>query len=146
MNCQCSVNFNVRLGRTTEYKLFHSILNKGRHPAFIGRETFGRNANNGGALLYEFDGEIVAVSLINPRLGILLALNVIQVHRQHGMGAAIIKYLMPNFARVIESKVSWFEKQGYVPIGDLKQGISLKTQVMIRKNLLSLAKNLKKVW
>jgi N-acetylglutamate synthase-like GNAT family acetyltransferase len=107
---------------------------------------FKRIARNGGALFYEFDGEIVAISLINPRYGILNALNVSPTHREHGLGSAILNFLIPNFVRAIESKVSWFEKRGYRKIGKLKKGVSLNTQVMARSALFELAGNLRKAW
>lgn len=105
-----------------------------------------RNATNGGALFYELDGAAIAVSLVNPHLGILLALNVLPAHRAHGLGAAILSFLVPNFARVVESKIEWFERRGYKRIGKLKQGITLNTQVMARAALFSLAGNLRKAW
>jgi len=101
---------------------------------------------NGGALMYQFENEAVAVSLINPHYGVLLALNVIPRHRQHGLGAAIVNFLVPNFVRAIESKVSWFERLGYKRIGKLKRGISLNTQLMARAALFDLAGKLAKVW
>lgn len=104
------------------------------------------NANNGGALFYELDGESIAVSLINPHLGILLVLNVVPEHRAHGLGSAILNFLVPNFARVLEEKVEWFERRGYKRIGSLKRGISLNTQIMARIALFGLAGKLCKVW
>lgn len=105
-----------------------------------------RNANNGGSLFYEFGGKAVAVSIVNPRFGILIALNVLPEHRSHGLGGAILRFLMPNFARVLENKVPWFEKQGYRSIGKPKLGVSLKTQVMVREALFGLAGKVSKAW
>lgn len=136
----------MRLARAHEYPAWKKILDAGRHPAFIGKSTMMRNANNGGALFYELDGAAVAVSLINPHYGILLALNVRPEHRGHGLGDAIVKFLVPNFVRAIESKVEWFERRGYKRIGKLKRGISLNTQLMARAALFSLAGNLRKAW
>ncbi|GAG93987.1 unnamed protein product [marine sediment metagenome] len=142
--CKCAKTFEVILARTTEYKDFKKILNRGVHPTFIGKNCFVVNATNGGALFYKFQDKIIAVSLVNPRLGVLLALNVLKEHRSHGLGSAIVDFLMPNFVRVVEDKIYWFEKQGYLSVGKIKQGIKLKTQVMVRKKLLSLVGNLKK--
>jgi GNAT superfamily N-acetyltransferase len=144
--CDCAKNFEVKLARAGDYKMFKQILDRGRHPAFIGLDTMQKNAENGGALFYSHGGAPVAVSLINPHLGILLALNVIPAHRSHGLGRAIMKFLMPNFARVIESKVPWFESQGYRKIGSLKKGQALNTQIMARGALFTLAGKLQKVW
>ena len=144
--CDCAQSFTVKLARADDYKMFKKILNIGRHPAFIGKDTMQRNAENGGALFYFHADYPIAVSLINPHLGILLALNVIPAHRSHGLGRAIVNFLMPNFARVIESKVQWFESQGYRKIGPPKKGQSLKTQIMARGALFTLAGKLNNAW
>ena len=140
------MRFEVRLARAGEYPAFKKILDAGRHPAFIGKSTMMRNSNNGGALFYDLDGEAIAVSLINPHYGILLCLNVRKEHRGHGLGAAIVNFLMPNFVRALEDKVGWFEKLSYKRIGTLKLGISLNTQIMARSALFELVGKLKKAW
>ena len=142
-SCGCAAGFTVVLAREGDYAEFKTVLNRGRHPAFIGRSTMMTNSRNGGALIYRFGGENIAVSLINPHLGILIALNVVPQHRGHGLGGAILRFLVPNFARVVESKVPWFEANGYRAIGKLKQGISLRTQVMARAELFGLAGKIK---
>ncbi len=144
--CNCALNFSVKLAASEDYNTFKRILDVGKHPALIGRDMMQRNANNGGALFYDFNGEHIAVSLINPHLGVLLALNVVPAHRSHGMGRSIIKFLMPNFVRAIESKVSFFEAMDYRRVGKLKKGQTLNTQVMARTALFSLAGKLQKVW
>lgn len=126
--------------------MFKKMLDAGRHPAFVGRSSFERNAANGGALFYLFGGEIAAVSLINPHFGILLALNVRPSHRSHGLGGAVVRFLVPNFVRALESKVPWFEKRGYRCVGDLKKGQNLNTQVMVRSALFTLAGKITKAW
>jgi GNAT superfamily N-acetyltransferase len=140
-NCECFRRFEVRL--CSDYAAFKKVLDRGRHPAFIGRDNFANASANGGALIYHFEGEPVAVSLINPHYGVLLALNVDPAHRSHGLGRAIMNFLVPNFARVIENKVKWFESLGFVKLGKPKKGISLKTQIMVRARLLKLAGRLK---
>ncbi len=137
--CKCAGEFEVRLARADNYKEFKRVLDIGRHPTFIGRNCFGFNANNGGALLWIFNLEIVAVSLINPNKGILLAMNVHPDHRSHGLGSAMLQFLKPNFVRAIEDRVPWFVARGYRAIGKLKQGRSLKTQVLARDALFGLA-------
>lgn len=144
--CNCAAEFSVRLVRSDEYAIFKKTLDVGRHPAFIGRQSFERYATNGGALLYYHREKIVAASLINPRMSVLIALNVHPEHRSHGLGSAIIRFLMPNFARVLESRISFFEKLGYVKIGSLKKGISLNTQIMANEKLFHLSGRLKNLW
>jgi GNAT superfamily N-acetyltransferase len=145
-NCDCQSKFEIKLARGEAYGAFKKVLNIGKHPTFIGRSTFERASNNGGALFYEFDGEIVAVTLINPHYGILLVMNVVPKHRGHGLGEAILNFLMPNFIRALDSKVEWFEKRGYKKIGKPKQGRRFQTQLMARQNLFNLAGRLNKVW
>lgn len=144
--CNCASRFDISLARIADYTEFKKLLDKGRHPAFIGRSNFECNCNNGGAIFYRLEGEVIAVSLINPHFGILLALNVHPAHRSHGLGAAVINFLVPNFARVVEHKVKWFEGRGYRRIGSLKKGISLNTQLMARAELFKLAGRLNRVW
>lgn len=40
----------------------------------------------------------------------------------------------------------WFERLGYRRIGELKTGIALKTQIMVRGELIDLAGKLRKAW
>lgn len=138
-DCTCATGLLVRLGRTDEYKAAKGLLNAGRHPSFIGRETVAKAATNGGLFFAQHDGQDVAVAIINPRVSTLLVLNVHPAHRSHGLGAAFLGFVRPNFARVLESAVPWFERQGYTPIGAMKQGRTLKTQIMVRAELPALA-------
>lgn len=96
--------------------------------------------------MWYLDGCLIAVSMMNPHFGSLTALNVHPDHRGHGLGATMVKFLVPNFIRAIEDKVEFFEKLGYRRIGSLKKGISLNTQIMAREALFHLAGNLKKAW
>jgi len=73
-------------------------------------------------------------------------MNVHPDHRGHGLGGALVKFLMPNFARVVGSKVAWFCARGYRAIGDPKKGQSLSTQLMARDSLFALAGRLKGVF
>lgn len=139
MGCDCAEHLLVRLGRTTEYKAAKSLLNAGRHPSFIGRDTVTKAASNGGLFFAQHDGKDVAVAIVNPRVSTLLVLNVHPAHRSHGLGGAFLGFVRPNFARVLESAVPWFERQGYIAIGEMKQGRTLRTQIMVRKELPALA-------
>lgn len=125
---------------TEDYALVKRILNKARHPAFIGRESFGRWASNGGALVWFLDGEPVAASLVNTKTSVLMALSVVLEFQGQGIGQRIIEYIKPNWARVLESKTKWFERLGYVCVGTLKQGQPLRTQIMVRSDLKTLGK------
>lgn len=144
--CKCATQFQVKLARQDEYHIFKKLLDIGHHPAFIGRSTYERYAGNGGALFYEYERQAVAVSLINPRLGVLIALNVHPTHRKHGLGAAAVAFLMPHFVRAIESKIEWFTTLGYKSVGAAHSGISLRTQLMVRSRLFDLAGNVRRIF
>jgi GNAT superfamily N-acetyltransferase len=94
---------------------------------------------NGGTFVFALGDDDVAVAIVNPKLNCLLVLNVAPEHRSHGLGAAILRYLQCNFARVLESAVPFFERNGYESRGKLKRGKSLNTQVMVKSSLLTLA-------
>lgn len=119
------------------------MLDTGNHPAFIGEQCFQRNAENGGCLFYLLRDQPIAITIINPRKGILLAMNVHPDHRGHGLGGVILQFIIPNFVRALDSKVEWFEKRGYRRIGLPKKGITLKTQLLAREALFHLAGNLR---
>lgn len=115
------------------------VLNAGNHPVFVGRQMFAAAARNGGAFVVEYGGADVATALVNPRLNSLLVLNVCPEHRGHALGAAIVRYLQCNFARVIESAVPFFVLCGYEQLGEFKQGNRYRTAMMIRSKLRLLA-------
>lgn len=129
----------IVLGRPNEYARAKRLLNRGKHPAFIGRQTVERNAAQGGLLFAQIAGQDAAVAVIGIRNGTLLVLNVSPDYRGSGLGHKIIDFLRPNFARVLESAIPFFESCGYRAIGKPKQGRSLKTQIMVRSELLGLA-------
>lgn len=129
----------MRVGRQNEYKAAKALLNAGRHPAFVGRDTVVKAAGNGGLLFAQHHGRDVAVAVVNARRSVLLVLNVHPSHRSHGLGAAFLAFMRPNFARVVEDAVPWFERQGYVAIGEPKRGRTLRTQIMVRGELPGLA-------
>jgi protein gp37 len=103
------------------------------------------NARNGGLLIFQHDGEDLAVALLNPRLNVLLVLNVLPSHRRHGLGQAVIEYCRPTWVRALEAAEPWFKARGFVPIGAKKQGRSLRTQVMVKQELLKLAGRVSRV-
>jgi len=81
--------------------------------------------------------------VVNAKQNVLLVMNVLPTHRSHGLGAAMLEYCKPSWVRALESATSWFMRRGYTPIGALKQGRSLRTQLMVRSGLPTLAGRLK---
>jgi len=122
-----------------QYERAKRLLDAGKHPTFIGRNLVARCAMNGGAFIFSAEGADVAVAIVNPRNNCLLVLNVHPHHRSHGLGAAVLEYLQCNFARVLETAVPFFQRRGYVSVGQMHQGKSLKTQVMVKGSLIPLA-------
>jgi hypothetical protein len=138
-DCDCARRFTVRVGRTNEYRRAKRILDRARHPTFVGRATVLRAAQDGGLLFYMVDDEDVAVTVVNARNSTFLAFSIVPEHQSHGLGTAICQYLRPNFVRVITDRVPWFEARGYLSIGEPKIGRKFKTQIMVRAELRELA-------
>ena len=137
--CGCAEGFEAVQAHADEYRRVKRILDRGKHPTFIGRNLVLRVTRNGGCTIFRFNGEDIGVSIVNPMKNVLLVLNVDPSHRSHGLGTAILRYVQANFARVLESAVPFFERNGYTKVGSLKRGNSLNTQVMIKSSLIALA-------
>ena len=144
--CPCAKGFEAVQARADEYRRVKQILNRGKHPTFIGRSFVLVSTRNGGCTIFRFGGEDIGVSIVNPMKNVLLVLNVDPEHRSHGLGTAILRYVQANFARVLESAVPFFERNGYTCVGELKRGNSLNTQVMIKSGLIPLAGRLTQIY
>lgn len=131
--------FTIALGRLSEYSRAKRLLDRGHHPIYIGRGQFDGYAKHGGCLFVVVAGEDAGVAIVSPRLSVLIALNVLPDWRARGLGGAVLSYLTPNWARVLEDAVPWFTARGYRSVGALKQGRRYRTQVMVRSDLIGLA-------
>ena len=127
------------MARSDEYARAKAILNAGKHPTFIGKGLYKASVRNGGGTFFTINGRDAAVALVQPRTNCLLVLCVAPSFRAQGLGQAIVAYLAVNFARVIESAVPFFERCGFVSIGEMKQGKRWKTQIMVLGSLRELA-------
>lgn len=145
MRCSCATDYVVSLGRETDYERAKRVLNRGKHPTFVGRSMTVRNARNGGLLVFSHLGEDVGIALLNARLNVLLVLNVAPSHRGHGLGSAMLHYCSPTWIRALSTAAAWFQARGYVEVGTPKQGRRLETRLMVRQNLLTLAGRLSRV-
>lgn len=90
-------------------------------------------------MIFSAGGQDVACAVVNPAINVLLVINVHPDHRSHGLGGAILDYLKCNFARVLESAMPFFARNGYQAVGAMHQGKRWKTQVMIKSSLIALA-------
>lgn len=135
---------NVVLGREGEYQRCKMLLNRGKHPTFIGRGLVQSAAWRGGLLFFQDDsGKDIAVVIFNPKSSVLLVLSVLPQWRSSGIGTAIVDYIKCNFVRAIESSVPFFTRCGYQAVGKMKKGYRWRTQIMVRKELRNLAGRLK---
>lgn len=138
-DCVCASRWVPQAARVGEYARVKTLFNAGRHPAFMGPNQVDRMIALGGVWFASLDGVDVAAAIVHPRRSVLIALNVSPKHRGHGLGSVFLRYLAPNWARVIEDRVPWFEAQGFQSVGQLKQGRALRTQIMVRSDLIGLA-------
>lgn len=127
------------IGAPNEYRRAKKLFDLGRHPTFIGHTMVERNARNGGLIFFVFDGQDVGVRVLNARTAVGLALTIHPDHRGHGLGTAILKYMMLNYVRVLESAVPWYEQRGYCCVGEWIQGRKLRTRVLVREGLFDVA-------
>jgi len=135
--------FSVEVGWPAEYRRAKVLLNRGRHPTFIGRDMVANCATNGGLLFFVIDGVDAAVALVRPSGSVLLVLNVSPSYRGGGLGDAILNYIKPNFVRSIRGATRWFTQRGYTVVGEPKQGRSFITDLLVRTNLIGLAGRLR---
>lgn len=146
--CECATKYypEVLGANVDDYKRLRRLLDKGKHPTFIGFEMFRRKAENGGCIIFTFGDIDCATAIVNARKNCLLALNVTPDHRGHGLGSSVVNYIKPTWARVVEFRVPWFEKLGYVKIGTPKKGRKFITWVMVRKETMALSGRLKSIF
>lgn len=125
-----SIEF-VNLG-PDDYDRAKSILNKARHPGFVGRELFYRCATAGVCCVAVVDGLDCGVALVAKEK--LQALSIVAVGQGKGVGSALMRRLRPRWVSAIQERVSFFERLGYKPFGPPKVGQNGKhaTQLMER--------------
>ena len=110
-----------------EYDRAKKILDRGRHPGFIGRELFYRCATSGRAIVAVIDGDDAGLALVVKDK--LMALNAPPPSR--GVGSALMRHLQPKWVRAIEEKVGFFERLGYKRVGAALVGQNGKHAVQL---------------
>ena len=118
-----------------DYDRAKTVLNKARHPGFVGRELFYRCATNGAACVAVLDDVDVGVALIAKEK--LQALSVIVSAQGRGVGQALMARLKPRWVSAIGEKVAWFAKIGYAPYGAAKVGRNGKHAVQLMERVSS---------
>jgi GNAT superfamily N-acetyltransferase len=116
--CQVSVmEASVRYDRLgpEDYDRAKIVLNRAKHPGFVGRELFFRCATTGCCVIAVVDDQDMGVALIAKDK--LQALSVVSAGQGRGIGAALIAHLHPRWVNAIGERVAWFEKRGYHCVG-----------------------------
>lgn len=115
-----------------DYDRCKVILNKARHPGFVGRELFFRCATTGVCCVAVVDDADLGVALVAKDK--LQALSVVREAQGRGVGGALMTRLQPRWVNAIGEKIAWFEKLGYKCVGAPKVGQNGKhsTQLLER--------------
>jgi GNAT superfamily N-acetyltransferase len=113
-----------------DYDRAKRVLNRARHPGFVGRELYFRCATTGAAVIAREVADDLGVALIAKQK--LQALSVVQAAQGRGVGAALVAHTAPKWVNAIMERVPWFEKRGYRSVGAPRVGQSGKmaTQLM----------------
>jgi len=107
-----------------DYERAKKVLDRAKHPGFVGRELFFRCATNGGCIVAVRAGQDVGVALVTK--GKLQALSVVQDAQGGGVGRALMGRTRPKFVNAIGEKIGWFEKLGYKCVGAPRVGANGK--------------------
>lgn len=115
-----------------DYDRAKTVLNRAKHPGFVGRELFYRCATTGVVCVAVIDGVDSGVAMIAKQK--LQALSVITSAQGRGVGPALMARLKPQWVLAIGDRIGFFEKLGYKPFGAAKAGQNGKhaTQLMQR--------------
>lgn len=121
----------VNLG-ADDYDRAKKVLNKAKHPGFVGRELFYRCATSGVCCIAILEGVDCGVAMIAKEK--LQALSIISSVQGKGVGSALMRRLQPKWVNAIAERVSFFEHLGYKSFGAPKVGQNGKhaTQLMER--------------
>lgn len=126
----------VNLG-AGDYDRAKAVLNKAKHPGFVGRELFYRCATTGVCCVAVLDGIDCGVAMIAKEK--LQALSIVASAQGKGVGSALMRRLQPKWVSAIAERISFFERLGYKPFGAPKVGQNGKhaTQLMERGEIPS---------
>lgn len=112
-----------------DYDRAKRVLNRARHPGFVGREFFFRCATTGAAVVAAEGAADLGVALVAK--GKLGALSVVPEARGRGVASALVAHTAPRFVSAIEDRVSMFERLGYRRVGAAAPGRNGKLAVQL---------------
>ena len=125
----------ARLG-PHDYERGKRVLDKAKHPGFVGREFFFRCATKGVAILATRAEVDVGIVLVDHK-HVLQTLSVVTFARKYGVGSALVAEARERarWVKAIEGAVQFFERNGYERVGALDVGQPGKklTQMMRRR-------------
>lgn len=98
-----------------DYERAKTVLNRAKHPGFVGRELYFRCATTGTCTIAVLDEQDVGVALVAKDK--LQAMSVIVAAQSRGVGGALIARVQPRWVNAIGERVPWFEKRGYKCVG-----------------------------
>lgn len=99
-----------------EFERGKKILDRARHPAFVGRDQFERYASKGTVFVAVVDSEDVGITMIDGK-GKGVAQGVAASHQRRGISTAMLGHYAPKFISIIGPKVELYERRGYVREG-----------------------------
>lgn len=114
-----------------EYDRAKKILDRARHPAFIGRDQFERYSVKGVVFVAVIDGEDTGITMVDGK-GKGVAQSVAASHQGRGIAIAMLGHHAPKFISIIGAKVHVYERCGYVREGppDVGQSGAESVQLM----------------
>lgn len=98
-----------------DYERAKTVLNRAKHPGFVGRELYFRCATTGTCTIAVLDEKDVGVALVAKDK--LQAMSVVVAAQSRGVGGALIARVQPRWVNAIGERVPWFEKRGYKCVG-----------------------------
>lgn len=115
-----------------DYERAKTVLNKAKHPGFVGRELFYRCATTGVVCIAVVDDVDCGVAMVAKEK--LQALSVVVAAQGRGVGQALISRLKPKWVNAIGERIGFFEKLGYKQVGAPRVGQNGKhsTQLLQR--------------
>lgn len=116
-----------------DYDRAKRVLNKAKHPGFVGRELFYRCATSGSCTLAVQGDQDIGVALVAK--GKLQAMSVVAAAQGGGVGSQLLDQVKPQWVNAIMDRVPWFEKRGYAPVGAAKPGQAGKMAVQLMQRV-----------
>lgn len=116
-----------------DYDRAKTVLNRAKHPGFVGRDLYSRCATAGTCTIAVLDGADVGVALVVSQK--LQALSVVSSAQGAGVGARLIDRIQPRWASVIGDRVEWFKRRGYREVGSPKVGQKGSTTVQLMERV-----------